>query len=277
MKFACWGLMEHHLPLRHTRENTHRAHKHLSTQAHVWTYTQKYMYLGTHVLTHTKHIHTNTCTHAYKYTNTCVCAHGHSQRRAPKQIPTYTQMHVTHIYTHIYQTQQAHTYTHAHPSTRAGTRMHTHTYTHTHFLQDRNPRSPIWRLRREHLGQDRKEPMSVCPRLGPCQLCECLSAKVGVSGLPASLCVSRIQTGTLHPEASSSPWSPPSCPHPGCRPTVGTYCFGYKRMRKKRGPARVPASHNPPPPGPQFSRLLIGRMVPGGVQELPLQAPLHPA
>lgn len=149
-----------------------------------------------------------------------------------------------------------------------------HTHTHTHW-QGRHPRSPIWSLGRKPLNQDRKGTHVCVSQIGPLSPCVCLSAEVGVSGPPASLSVSRTQTGHLPPGfLPTSPGMVPHLPVPTLAAGRGNLLFGLKEGQE--GPGSIHFSQFPLPSGPQFAKLKNGRMVSGGIQEPPLQAPLTP-
>ena len=178
--------------------------------------------------------------------------------------------------THSYTSAHTHNYTQKTTCTLIHTKTHMHvTYkrarTHTHW-QGRNPRSPIWRLGRKPLNQDRKGRhvcVSQIGSLSPCVcVCVCLSVCLSICrggcfwAASLTLCLQDA-------DRSSPPRLPPHLPRCGPYlpvPTLaagrGNLLFGLKEGQE--GPGGIRFSQFPFPSGPQFTKLKNGRMVSGG-------------
>ena len=157
-----------------------------------------------------------------------MCVHTNANMDAHKNM--HTQLHkCPHTQLHT----KNHMYTHTHKNTHA---CHLQTRAYTHTLAGQEPQEP-------HLeaGEEASEPrqegeaclcvpdwvsVTVCVCVCVC-LSVCLSAEVGVSGLLASLSVSRTQTGHLPPGfLPTSPGVVPTFLSPPWLLAVGTYCLG---------------------------------------------------
>lgn len=168
----------------------------------------------------------------------------------------------------VHETPHTRNYTHkAHRCTLIHTKMHkcmppTHAHqTHTLAFSlslslsvpqaGQEPRSPIWRLGREHLRQESAHEC-LCVADWVCLLCVSV-CKAGASGLPASLAVCRSQSGSP-PHCSPPPSVVPHLPvrTPGMQPRPWEPVYGCQGASRQRGPAGTSACQCP---GPQFLRL----------------------
>lgn len=216
-----------------------------------------------HTDAHTKHantqniqshkpIHAHNYKSLYVHTNACVRTHGHPSKYA--HTCSYTKPHI-HVITPTKHTG-AHSYTQKCTNV-CHLRMHTKR-THSPSLSlplsvpqaGQEPRSPIWRLGREHLRQESAHEC-LCVADWVCLLCVSV-CKAGASGLHW-LAVCRSQSGSP-PHCSPPPSVVPHLPvrTPGMQPRPWEPVYGCQGASRQRGPAGTSACQCP---GPQFLRL----------------------
>lgn len=185
---------------------------------------------------HTKHIHTNTRTHTYKihtclHTHKYMCMHTQAPTKTltPTQIPMYTQLQKTNTHAHSYTQKRPHKCMSPAHTHRPNTHRHTHTHSSRAGAPSGSWAGSLW----DRTGTGR---VSVCSRLGRCELCVCVCRGGRFWAASLTLCLQDTDgppppTGLLLPAG-------PHLPVPTLAAGRGNLLFGLQEYEKEEGPGQ---------------------------------------